>query len=234
MDRCTRAEITRPLMFLDVEIQEEADHRETTVKKKAWVWLVAVVIGIGALTPSYVRAYRVAGSSDAPSFLVGDRIIVNKAAYDLRLPYTNIRVLSHSHPQWGDVVLFRPPGQDSTVFKRVVGCPGNTVAMHDNHLEINGTLLQYERVTGSEHQTVAKENDFGAIIESETGMGRPHLMTHTPGASDFASFGPVQVPGGHYFLLGDNRDNSTDSRMYGTVPRRAILGKVYRASDSAP
>jgi len=204
------------------------------VNRKRWLLPLVAIIGIGVITPSYVRAYRVAGSSDAPSFLVGERILVNKAAYDVRLPYTDIIIRSHSQPEPGDVVLFRSPESDALIFKRIVGCPGDTVAMRDNRLEINGIALQYERVDARDYQAIAEQNNLGTLIEREMGHGPPHLVTHTPGASCDASFGPVRVPEDHYFVLGDNRGNSSDSRMYGTVPRRSILGKVSDAFRSIP
>jgi signal peptidase I len=204
------------------------------MNKKRWLLPLVAILAIGAITPSYVRAYRVAGSSDAPSFLVGERILVMKAAYDVRLPYTDIIISSHSQPEPGDVVLFRSPESDALIFKRVVGCPGDTVAMRDNHLEINGVALRYERVDASDYQSIAEQNNLGTIIEREMGHGPPHLVTHTPGTSCDASFGPVRVPEDHYFVLGDNRNNSRDSRMHGTVPRHSILGKVSNAFRSVP
>ena len=84
----------------------------TGVNKKRWLLLAVAVAGIVAVTPSYIRAYRVDGTSDAPSFLTGDRILLLKAAYDIRLPYTDLVLMSRSGPQPGDVVMYRPPGQN--------------------------------------------------------------------------------------------------------------------------
>lgn len=204
------------------------------MKRRRWFLPLVALIVMGAMVPSYIRVYQVAGSSDAPSFLVGDRILVNKSAYDIRLPYMDTVILSHSQPQRGDVVMFRTPGDGSTVFKRVIGCPGDMIAMRDNRLEINSIPLQYEPIDVREHQSIEGHNSLGTIIEREMGNGRSHLITHTPGMSRYASFGPVHLPKGHYFMMGDNRDNSLDSRMYGPVSHLSILGKVSYGQRSAP
>ena len=107
----------------------------------------------------------------------------------------------------------------------VVG-PGDAVHMEHNQLVVNGKPLEYESTDAAPYRDIASENHLGEIIERESGGGAAHLITYTPGSCAEATFGPEQVPAGHYFLLGDNRDHSKDSRMYGPVPRQAILGKV--------
>jgi signal peptidase I len=196
------------------------------MNRRRWLWLLVVVVGIVAVTPSCIRAYRVEGASDAPSFLVGDRILVSKAAYDVRLPYTDIVILSHSDPRAGDVVLYRPPGEKILVFKRVVGGPGDVLVMRDSHLEVNGRALEYEAEEDVDYGPVSNRNNLGTVIEWEIGNGPPHLVTHTPGEGLYAAFEAVHIPEEQYFVLGDNRDSSLDSRMYGPIAREAILGKV--------
>ncbi len=198
------------------------------MKKRRRLLPLFVLIGIGVITPSYIRGYRVAGPSDAPSFLVGDRILVSKVAYDIRLPYTDIVLVSHSQPRRGDMVLFRPPKDEHMVFKRVIGCPGDTVLMRGGRLEINGAPLRYERVDEKKYALVAMRNRLGALIEEETGSGPPHLITHTPDTLSGAPSAAARVAEGQYYLVGDNRDHSYDSRSYGAVPRGSIFGKVIR------
>jgi signal peptidase I len=166
------------------------------------------------------------GASDAPTYLVGDRVLVNRAAYDVRLPYTDVAVVSLADPEVGDIVLYRSPGSDRLVLKRVVGAPGDLLAMNENHLSVNGTALEYADVDDEAYSHIAATNQLGAVIETESGHGPAHAITYTPGGSCSASFEPVRVPDRHYYLLGDNRDHSEDSRSYGPVPRERILGKV--------
>ncbi|NIM52818.1 MAG: signal peptidase I [Gemmatimonadales bacterium] len=196
--------------------------------RRRWLWIILGIVTATALAPSYIRAYRLDGVSAAPSYLLGDLIIVNKAAYDIRLPYTGIVLLSHAQPKRGDVVWFKRSRTGPYVFKRVIGEPGDTIAMLENHLTINGTPLRYLPVARGAYDNVADANGLGTLIEQEIGCGPDHLISYTPGAGSQASVGPAVVPDGHLYLMGDNRDESLDSRMYGPLDRRYILGKVGR------
>jgi len=204
------------------------------VKRARGFWLLLIPIGVGAIAPSYLRVYRAAGPSDAPTILAGDRILVSRFAYDVRLPYTDVVVVSHGQPRRGEVVLFRPPGGDIVVFKRVIGCPGDTVLEGDGRFEINGVPLRYARVDRTEFEPVARRNALGSLIEEETGNGPPHLITRTPDLRSRTPPVAVRVPEGHYYMVGDNRDNSRDSRDYGAVRRTSILGRVVRVYRSVP
>ncbi len=190
------------------------------------LWILIAVIAILAVLPSYLRVYRVEGTSDAPSILTGDRVLLNKAAYDIRIPYTGIILKQRGNPRPGEVVMYRPPGDRIMVFKRVVACPGETIALRNNRIWIHGVPLEYEAVDRTLYDPVAMTNRLGVVIENESGHGATHLITYTPGAGTHDTFDPVTVPAGHYYFMGDNRDNSLDSRMYGPVPRDRIVGKV--------
>jgi len=201
---------------------------ERPSRRRIWLWGVAVVFVILVLTPSYLRAYRVGGPSDAPTYLSTDLVLVNKLAYDLRLPYTDIVLLSHSDPERGDVVLYRVPDDTHTVFKRIVGCPGDTVEMVGNHLIINKTPLKYEILNAADYADIGASHGLGSMVEMEKGLGPEHTVSHSGDASRAPSFGPVVVSPGHFFVLGDNRDNSLDSRAYGAISRDTIIGRLGR------
>lgn len=150
-----------------------------------------------------------------PTILEGDRILVNKLAYDLRLPFTHISLMQLGEPQRGEIVIFDSQKAEKRLVKRVIGTPGDVVAMRDNQLYLNGEWTAYEEL-GS----VAGIGDLQEKLN-----GREHAVRLHGQASPLSNFGPVKVPAGHYLVLGDNRDRSADSRVYGFVPRREIVGR---------
>ena len=150
-----------------------------------------------------------------PTILEGDRIFVNKLAYDLRIPLTHISIHKFGDPGRGDIVVFDSKAAETRLVKRVIGLPGDAVEMRNNRLAINGVEARYSDV----------EYTAKAIFAIESYGGMTHRIELAPAeASRFSSFGPVKVPQGHYLVLGDNRDNSADSRVRGFVPRGEIVG----------
>lgn len=151
-----------------------------------------------------------------PTIVEGDRILVNKMAYDFKLPLTDLALYRLAEPARGDIVIFNSKVADKKLVKRLIGLPGDVVAMQDNQLIINGVPAQY-----SDPQ---REPD--AIVAIETIAGFSHRVRLSAyGASALSSFGPVTVPAEHYLMLGDNRDNSADSRIIGFVPRDELIGR---------
>jgi len=153
-----------------------------------------------------------------PSILEGDRILVDKMAYDLRLPFSHISLLELGEPKRGDIVIFDSEKAGKRLVKRVIGLPGDVVAMQGNRLFLNGRWLDYQPL----QQGIA-----GSVVE-EGLQGHSHPIRLQWRASQLANFGPVTVPDGHYLVLGDNRDNSADSRVIGFVPRDEIVGRSSR------
>lgn len=150
-----------------------------------------------------------------PTILEGDRILVNKMAYDIRVPFTHVSLLKISDPKRGDIVVFDSTRQDMRMVKRIIGVPGDVVAMRNNVLYINDEQLAYHDISMS-RQTVDKR---------EILAGKPHIVRVNKYGSQLSSFRPVSVPAGHYLVMGDNRDNSADSRVFGFVPRSEIVGR---------
>ncbi len=152
-----------------------------------------------------------------PTILEGDRILVNKLAYDLKIPLTHISIYKLADPKRGDIVIFDSKRADTRLVKRVIGLPGDVVEMRDNRLTVNGIDAQYSAVEYADDAIFA--------IESYVGMSHRIELART-GASRLSTFGPVKVPKDRYLVLGDNRDNSADSRVYGFIPRDEIVGNA--------
>lgn len=146
-----------------------------------------------------------------PTLVEGDRISINKMAYDLRIPFTHISLYRRAEPERGDIVVFDSKVAGKRLVKRVVGLPGDTIAMEDNRLLINGQAVTYQPLP---------DGDQLEILPGKTHVLRTHSQP-----SSYANFAPVTVPAEHYLMLGDNRDNSADSRMIGFVPRSEMVGR---------
>lgn len=161
-----------------------------------------------------------------PTILIGDRIFVNKLAYDLKIPFTSTRLVTWDDPERGDIVICWSPADGARLVKRVVAVPGDVIEMGNGALIINGRPLDYEK---------ADRGDFSKALGSEAGnyqfytedlTGHRHTVAATPGKRAIRNFGPVTTEAGHYFMMGDNRDNSADSRYFGFVPRTDVVGRV--------
>ncbi|MBU2113112.1 MAG: signal peptidase I [Gammaproteobacteria bacterium] len=156
-----------------------------------------------------------------PTIAIGDRILVNKMAYDLRLPFTTTSLIKRADPERGDIVIFASKAADNRLVKRVVGVPGDIVAMQHNVLTINGEQLAYSPAEGAELTD-------GSLLLTEQLGSVTHTVKLAPVNSGHNSFNAVKVPAGHYLVLGDNRDNSADSRVIGFVPRQEIIGRASK------
>jgi signal peptidase I len=189
-------------------------------------WIGSVLIAL-LLATSFKSAiadwYVVPTGSMKPTILEGDRIFANKLAFDLRVPYTTLSIASWDDPKRGDIVVFNSPADGKCLVKRVVGIPGDMIAMHDNQLLINGEALRYEFLDRRSLQTWSS-SDVSHQFYAEDLAGHTHAMMVTPLQPSMRSFAPVAVPNRQYFMMGDNRDNSADSRYFGFVDRNQILG----------
>ena len=150
-----------------------------------------------------------------PTILEGDRILVNRMAYDLRVPFTHISLYKIADPARGDIIIFDSAVTEDKMVKRVIGVPGDVVEMRNNELIINGKRLSYADLSST----------AGAADKTEDLLGLEHMIRVSHLGSQVSSFSPVEVPEGYYLALGDNRDNSSDSRMIGFIPRKEIVGR---------
>ncbi len=184
------------------------------------------VVLIVLLLRSFVfEPFRIPSGSMMPTLLVGDFILVNKFTYGFRLPVLNNKIIEMNEPQRGDIVVFRFPKQPSVDYiKRVIGLPGDRVAYFDRKLYINGlpatqvSLGQYHAVGQAANMTGLEE-----LRENLTGLEHS-ILVHRGAQSVEDVF---VVPQGQYFVMGDNRDNSNDSRYWGTVPEGNLVGKAF-------
>ncbi|MDP9190732.1 MAG: signal peptidase I [Acidobacteriota bacterium] len=163
-----------------------------------------------------------------PTIQEGDRVVVNKLAYDLKVPFTTIKIFGWDDPKRGDIVVLFSPADGIRLVKRVVAIPGDQVELRENQLYINGQVAKQSPVATTELA------DYGrAFIMAENLPGHTHEMMLTPDIiSSARSYGPVVVPEGNYFVLGDNRDNSNDSRFIGFIERRRIVGEAVAVAFS--
>lgn len=194
---------------------------------KAFFPVLAVVL---ILRSFVAEPFRIPSSSMMPTLLIGDFILVNKFSYGLRLPISNHKVLAIGEPERGDVVVFRPPHQpEQDWIKRVIGIPGDTVDYVGNTVYVNGAPFDYRPIGRYEGRGRGREMAGAQLLaEDIPGRGRSHqvLETELP-IADPAERGPWIVPQGHYFVMGDNRDRSDDSRFWGTLPESQLRGKAF-------
>jgi signal peptidase I len=202
--------------------------------------LFPVIISVFFLRSFIVEPFKIPSGSMIPTLLVGDLILVNKFHYGLRLPVINTKITEGEKPERGDVMVFRyPPKPSLDYIKRVVGLPGDTVAYLNKRLTINGQAVPTESVPEFFDEDAMRyfkqyEEKFGT--QSHRLLNDEQRPAFVPGADRFPGYDncnytvegvSCKVPEGHYFMMGDNRDNSMDSRYWGFVPEKNIVGKAF-------
>jgi signal peptidase I len=156
-------------------------------------------------------------ASMKPTIVEGDYILVNKLAYDVRVPLLGWRLMESSHPKRGDIIIFQPPGSSDRYVKRVLGLPDEKIEMRDQRLYVNGDPAGFD-FPDLGPSFAELEGPFLAPVAHAIPVGHTHSAP--------ARLRPVEVPKDHFFVLGDNRCNSKDSRSFGFVPRDRVLGRV--------
>ena len=202
--------------------------------------LFPVIISVFFLRSFIVEPFKIPSGSMIPTLLVGDLILVNKFHYGLRLPVLNTKMTDGEKPQRGEVMVFRyPPKPSLDYIKRVVGLPGDTVAYLNKRLTINGQAVPTESVPEFFDEDAMRyfkqyEEKFGT--QSHRLLNDEQRPAFVPGADRFPGYDncnytvegvSCKVPEGHFFMMGDNRDNSMDSRYWGFVPEKNIVGKAF-------
>jgi signal peptidase I len=179
-----------------------------------------IILVVLVLRSFVVEPFRIPSSSMEPTLFPGDFILVNKYAYGLRLPVVNTKIIAASSPQRGDVVVFRYPEDPSTAFiKRVVGLPGDHLEYRNKQLYVNGEPMPQNLLPP------AGDNPAdGYEVRMET-LGNVNHSIQIKKSQDMSW--SYTVPEGHYFVMGDNRDNSRDSRFWGPLPEQNLIGKAF-------
>lgn len=182
---------------------------------------LAPVLGFVLVLRSLIaEPFQIPSKSMVPTLKVGDYILVNKWIYGVRLPVLHTKIIDVSLPERGDVMVFYPPHQDRYFIKRVIGLPGDKVNLIKGQLFINGEKMAQKAYIDepAAPRSVLMMEDLGS---TEHLMQRRNLPTRL--SINFST----TVPAGHYFMMGDNRDNSSDSRVWGPVPENRIVGKAF-------
>ena len=183
-----------------------------------------VLLIVLVLRSFLVEPFQIPTGSMIPTLEVGDFILVNKFAYGVRLPIIGTKLADVADPQRGEVMVFIPPHENKYYIKRVIGLPGDTVRFEDKNLYINGDMMPKAFVEDILVDTSI--GDLDGTLHTETINGIEHPVQHINAAGNGRSRTTWVVPNGHYFMMGDNRDNSSDSREWCPVPEQDIFGRA--------
>ena len=193
---------------------------------------VLFIVLFGVFRTAIADWNPIPSGSMRPNLLEGDVVFVNRIAYDLKLPLTNVILAHLGDPQRGDIVTFFSPADGKRLIKRLIAVPGDVVEMRDKRLYINGEMATYElrqRTT----EPFGDGTSLPAMRYTEKVEGKQRIVQWMPELSNAADFGPITIPADKYLMLGDNRDNSADSRYIGLVPRNELIGRAERILVSA-
>jgi signal peptidase I len=203
---------------------------------KNWVrankGFIAFLMLFGLFRTAVADWNPIPSASMRPNLLEGDVVFVNRLAYDVKIPLTDISVARLNDPQRGDVVTFSSPKDGTRLIKRIAALPGDTVELRGERLLINGEHADYT-VLGNATENIDVLGDLQALQIQETRGKASYPIQILPQIAAMRDFGPVTVPADSYLMLGDNRDNSGDSRVFGTVPRALLIGRAERILVSA-
>jgi len=195
-----------------------------------WGWSILIAVLVATSFRSAIADWNdVPTGSMLPTIWEGDRIFVNKLAYDLKVPYTTWHLATWGDPKRGEIVVFFSPADGKRLVKRVIGIPGDEIALWKNQLLINGQAIKYDPIPQEEIAKLDNVFDRNATFYYEHLTDqKTHPVRLLPNQSYAHTFAPRVVPKDQYFMMGDNRDNSADSRFFGFVERRRIVGRATK------
>jgi len=217
--------LRQAIMALDNKIDEHlAFARKSTARE--YFESVVVAVGIALFLRAFVvEAFQIPSGSMIPTLEIGDHIFVAKFSYGVGIPFTNKKILRLAEPKRGDVIVFKYPHQQETDYiKRVVGLPGDRLEIRRNEIFINGRPMARELAPGACRYSEGMSTGRECELWIEQLDGHTHKAIHEPNRA--TDWGPIDVPLGEVFVMGDNRDNSNDSRGWGTVSHDLIKGKA--------
>lgn len=180
--------------------------------------LIVFIILMSVFRSAVADWYEVPTGSMKPTIVEGNRILTDKMAYDIRIPLTHISLLRLAEQQTGDIIVFDSKVADNRLIKRVIGVPGDTISLENNELIINGVKLNYANL----------QSNITTLDKIEYLNDHKHLIRVANVPSRLSGFDEITIPEHYYLALGDNRDNSADSRVIGLVPRDELLGRAER------
>ena len=191
---------------------------------------LAFVLLFGVFRTAIADWNPIPSASMHPNLLEGDVVFVNRLAFDVKLPLTEVVVAHTGDPRRGDIVTFTSPENGMRLIKRVIGLPGDTIEMRGKRLLVNGVAARYDDLGLADEPLVRGVKALH--LEEDTADNR-HEIQWLVRRGQRDDFGPLTVPADHYLMLGDNRDNSEDSRWFGLVPREKLIGRAERILVSA-
>ena len=200
-----------------------AEHRKGFAHA-SWEWTKSIVVGFLiflVIRTFLIQTFTIISGSMEKTLLVGDFLVLSKSAYGATIPLTDMRLPGYTAPKRGDIVVFRGHHEPIDLVKRLIGMPGDTLAMHDGKLYVDGDAVSEPYVRredpGGDGNHPWMEWQTAYLTDSAAAL--PYYPTRD-------NWGPIVVPSGNYFMMGDNRDFSLDSRYWGFVPRKDIKGRA--------
>ena len=191
--------------------------------------ILVLALALFSIRSSLADWNDVPSGSMKPTILEGDRVYVNKLAYDLKVPFTTWHLLQWADPQRGDIVVFFSPYDGQRLVKRVIGLPGDTIELRGDALILNGKPVNYASLENKAPLDLSAADRSTHLFVTEQLPGRAHPIAIWSAVPARRDFGPFKVAPGQYFMMGDNRDDSFDSRYYGPVDRQRIVGRATMA-----